>query len=150
MDFIIRKGQEADLPLVIKLIQEHAVYEKYPEAMEVTIESMREQGFGEKPYYGFEVAEQDGKIIGLALYYYSYSSWKGKKFFLEDLIVTETERGKKIGKALFERCLKLAKEGGFKSMVWQVSNWNEPAINFYKKYKADFNREWSDCSLEIV
>ena len=91
----------------------------------------------------------EGIIIGIALYYYSYSSWKGKKFFLEDLIVTQAERGRKVGEALFDRCLELAKEQGYNFMVWQVSEWNDPAINFYKKYGTEFSTEWLDCSVEI-
>ncbi len=149
MEFIVRKGEERDLPAVLELIKEHAVYEKSPDAVATTVEKMRTEGFSDNPYYGIEVAEKDGGIIGIALYYYSYSSWKGKKFFLEDLMVTEAERGRRVGKALFDRCLELAKEQGFNYMVWQVSEWNEPSINFYKKYGTEFSTEWMDCSLEV-
>jgi GNAT superfamily N-acetyltransferase len=148
MEFIIRRGEEKDLPAVLELIKELAEYEKMPEEVANTVDMMREHGFGEKPIFGFEVAEKKGKIIGTAIYYTKYSTWKGKKFFLEDLIVTEAERGNKVGKALFERCLQLTKEGGFHSLVWQVLDWNEPAINFYKKYQTEFDSEWIDCSLQ--
>jgi GNAT superfamily N-acetyltransferase len=149
MDFIIRKGAEKDLPEVLELIKELAVYEKMPEKVENTVEMMKEQGFGRDPIFAFEVAEKDGVLIGIAIYYTKYSTWKGKKFYLEDLIVTESARGKKVGKALFERCLELTKEGGFHSMLWQVIDWNEPAINFYKKYNTEFTTVWIDCSLDV-
>lgn len=149
MDFIIRKGEEKDLPQVLELIKELAEYEKMPEKVENTVELMKEEGFGSNPVFGFEVAEKEGVIVGSAIYYTKYSTWKGKKFYLEDLIVTESERGKKVGKALFEKCLELTKEGGFHSMLWQVIDWNEPAINFYKKYNTEFSTEWVDCSLDV-
>ena len=148
MDFIIRKGEEKDLPEVLALVKELAEYEKMPEKVDNTVEMMKEHGFGREPIFGFEVAEKEGRIIGTAIYYTKYSTWKGKKFYLEDLIVTESARGKKVGKALFEKCLELTKEGGFHSMLWQVIDWNEPAINFYKKYQTEFSTEWIDCSLD--
>ena len=148
MDFIIRKGEEKDLPQVLVLIKELAEYEKMPEKVDNTVEMMKEHGFGSNPIFGFEVAEKDGRIVGTAIYYTKYSTWKGKKFYLEDLIVTESERGKKVGKALFEKCLELTKKGGFHSMLWQVIDWNEPAINFYKKYDTEFSTVWIDCSLD--
>ena len=148
MEFIIRKGEEKDLPAVLALVKELAAYEKMPEKVENTVEMMKEHGFGHNPIFGFLVAEKEGSIIGTAIYYTKYSTWKGKKFYLEDLIVTESERGKKVGKALFEKCLELTKGGGFHSMLWQVIDWNEPAINFYKKYQTEFSTEWIDCSLD--
>ena len=148
MDFIIRKGEEKDLPEVLELIKELAAFEKMPEKVDNTVELMKEEGFGKDPLFGFQVAERDDKVIGAAIYFTKYSTWKGKKFYLEDLIVTESERGKKVGKALFEKCLELTKEGGFHSMLWQVIDWNSPAIKFYKKYNTEFTKEWIDCSLE--
>ena len=149
MEFIIRKGKEEDLPQVLDLIKELAEYEKMPEEVDNTVERMLEDGFGKTPIFGFEVAEKAGKVIGCAIYYIKYSTWKGKKFYLEDLIVTEAERGNKVGKALFERCLELTREAGAYSMLWQVIDWNEPAINFYKKYNTEFTAVWIDCSLEV-
>ena len=148
MDFIIRKGEEKDLPEVLELIKELAAYEKMPDKVDNTVELMKEEGFGKNPLFGFQVAERGDKVIGVAIYFTKYSTWKGKKFYLEDLIVTESERGKKVGKALFEKCLELTKEGGFHSILWQVIDWNDPAINFYKKYDTEFTKEWIDCSLE--
>ena len=147
MEVIIRKGERKDLPEVLELIKELALYEKAPEEVINTVAIMEEQGFGGNPIFGFEVAEKEGKVIGTAIYYTKYSTWKGKKFYLEDLIITESERGRNVGKALFDRCLELTKEGGFHSLVWQVLDWNEPAINFYKKYNTEFDSEWIDCSL---
>ena len=147
MEYSIRKGEEHDLPEVLALIKELAVYEKYPDHVENTVEQLREDGFGPNPSYGLEVAEKEGKVVGVALYYTRYSTWKGRKLYLEDLIVTETERGSGIGKALFDRLIKITKEENYHSMVWQVLDWNEPAINFYKKYKVEFDGEWLDCSL---
>lgn len=149
MEFIIRKGEEKDLPQVLDLIKELAEYEKMPEEVDNTVELMREHGFGKEPIFGLEVAEKAGKVIGCAIYYTKYSTWKGRKFYLEDLIVTESARGNKVGKALFERCLGLAKEAGAHSMLWQVIDWNEPAINFYKKYDTEFTSVWIDCSLDV-
>lgn len=148
MDFIIRKGEEKDLPEVLELIKELAAYEKMPDKVDNTVELMKEEGFGKNPLFGFQVAEGGDKVIGVAIYFTKYSTWKGKKFYLEDLIVTESERDKKVGKALFEKCLELTKEGGFHSILWQVIDWNDPAINFYKKYDTEFTKEWIDCSLE--
>jgi GNAT superfamily N-acetyltransferase len=148
MDFIVRTGEERDLPEVLELIRELAMYEKAPNEVENTVDQMREQGFGVNPVFDFLVAEKEGKVIGTAIYFTKYSTWKGKKLYLEDLIVTESERGRQVGKALFEECLKLTKEGGFYSMMWSVLDWNEPAINFYKKYNTEFSEEWIDCSLK--
>ena len=149
MEFIIRKGEERDLPEVLDLIKELAEYEKMPDQVDNTVEMMREHGFGKNPIFDFEIAEKAGKIIGCAIYYTKYSTWKGKKLYLEDLIVTESERGKMVGKALFEKCLKITKDGGYHSMLWQVIDWNEPAINFYKKYDTEFTSVWIDCSVDV-
>jgi GNAT superfamily N-acetyltransferase len=147
MEYIIRKGEERDLPEVLGLIKELAAYEKYPDHVEITVEQLKEDGFGDNPSYGLEVAEKGGKVVGIALYYTRYSTWKGRKLYLEDLVVTEEERGSGIGKALFDRCIELTREGEYHSLVWQVLDWNEPAINFYRKYNAQFDGEWLDCSI---
>ncbi|MEN8251200.1 MAG: GNAT family N-acetyltransferase, partial [Bacteroidota bacterium] len=146
MSLAVRKGVEQDLPEILELIKELATYERAPQEVENTVDLMREHGFGEVPIFGFEVAEKDNKIIGTAIYYTKYSTWKGKKLHLEDLIITESERGQKAGKALFERCLEIAKEQKCYALEWQVLDWNEPAINFYKRYQSEFDPEWIDCS----
>jgi GNAT superfamily N-acetyltransferase len=109
---------------------------------------MEEDGFGNNPIFGFFVAEQNNKIVGLSLYYYRYSTWKGKRLYLEDIIVTEKERGNGLGKLLFERTMQFSLEENCTGMMWQVLDWNEPAINFYKKYNSKFDGEWLNAHLE--
>lgn len=143
----IRKGIINDIPAALGLVKELAIYEKAPQEVEVTIEQMNEWGFGKDKLFEFFVAEKEGKIIGIALYYFKYSTWKGKCLFLEDIIVTESERKNGYGKLLFEAVAKVAKELKVKRMEWQVLDWNNPAINFYKKYEANFDDEWLNCKL---
>jgi GNAT superfamily N-acetyltransferase len=95
------------------------------------------------------VAEADGEIKGFALYYIRYSTWKGQRMYLEDILVTESFRGKGLGKLLFDRLIEEAKEKNFSGIVWQVLEWNEPAINFYKKYNSSFDPEWVNCSIAV-
>lgn len=146
---IIRQGKKEDLPAALELIKELAVYEKEPDAVTNTLAMMEADGYGPKPIYDYIVAEENGKIVGLSMYYFRYSTWKGKKLHLEDLIVTQSKRGSGIGKLLFERTIEIAKETDCKAMMWQVLDWNEPAINFYKKYDPHFERGWIDCSLNF-
>ncbi len=147
----IRKGKKEDIPCVLELIKELAKYEKAEGQVENTVEMMEKDGFGENPIYGFFVAESDkGNIIGISLYYYRYSTWKGKRLYLEDIVVTENERGKGIGKLLFDRTIAHGKEENCTGMMWQVLDWNEPAINFYSKYyQARLDSEWINCSIEL-
>ena len=111
------------------------------------MEHFIESGFGEKPVWWAFVAEEEGFIYGFALYYIRYSTWKGQAMYLEDIVVTEKARGKGIGKLLFDRLIEESREKGFIRMEWQVLEWNEPAINFYKKYKAEFDGEWLNGSI---
>lgn len=145
----IRKGKKSDLPQVLELIRELARYEKAEHEVTNTLEAMERDGFGKNPIYDFLVAEEKGKIFGLSLYYYRYSTWKGKRLYLEDLIVTESKRGLGIGKKLFDQTMDVAKEKLCTGMLWQVLDWNDPAINFYKKYKTDFDGEWINCSINF-
>ena len=146
----IRSGKKGDLPSVLELIRELAEFERAPKEVENTVEMLEEDGFGENPVYGFYVAVKEGRIVGLSLFYYRYSTWKGKKLYLEDIIVTERERGQGIGGLLFERTVQRAKEDGCRGMSWQVLEWNEPAIRFYeKKYGASFDPEWINCSIQF-
>lgn len=143
----IRQGKKEDLPHVLNLVKELAIYEKAPNEVEVTIAQMEEWGFGADKQFDFFVAEKDNKIVGTAIYYYKYSTWKGKCLFLEDIIVTESERKNGFGKLLFDAVVQVAKKDKVKRMEWQVLEWNEPAIKFYKKTNTVFDDEWVNCKL---
>ncbi|MET3732822.1 GNAT family N-acetyltransferase [Moheibacter stercoris] len=147
--YTIRTAKKEDCEQLLGLIKELAIYEKEPDAVTVSLEHFRESGFGEKPVWGAFVAEVEGKIVGMSLYYIRYSTWKGQRLYLEDLIVTESFRGQGLGKELFEKTIEFGKEKGYSGMMWQVLDWNEPAINFYKKYQAKFDNEWVNCSIEF-
>jgi GNAT superfamily N-acetyltransferase len=149
MDTMIRRAVAADCARLLELIKELALYEKAPEEVTVTLEHFTESGFGQNPVWWAFVAEVDGEIKGFALYYIRYSTWKGQRMYLEDILVTESYRGKGLGKLLFDRLIEEAKEKKLSGIVWQVLEWNEPAINFYKKYDADFGFEWVNCSITI-
>ncbi len=144
----IRKGKREDLPRALELIKELAEFERAAHEVSNTVSKMEEDGFGINPVYGFFVAEEDGVIQGISLYYYRYSTWKGKRLYLEDIVVTESQRGKGMGKMLFDTTMKLALDEGCTGMMWQVLEWNKPAIDFYKKYNARLDGEWINCSLE--
>lgn len=144
---MVRKGKKEDLPQVLGLIQELADYENASDSVLNTVEMMQEDGFGPKPVFDFFVADQNSSILGAAIYYYRYSTWKGRWLYLEDLVVTESQRGKGIGKLLFEECVEKAKLEKCTGMSWQVLDWNDPAINFYKKYPTTFDGEWLNCAF---
>jgi GNAT superfamily N-acetyltransferase len=149
MQINIRRATIEDCPSMLGLIQELAVYEKAPNEVTVTLSHFEQSGFGEKPVWWAFVAEVDNTIVGFALYYIRYSTWKGQCIYLEDFIVTENMRGKGIGKLLFDQIVQETKDKGFSRMVWQVLEWNEPAINFYKKYKANLDPEWINGILDV-
>lgn len=143
----IRQGVKQDLPQVLELIRELAEYEKALDAVTVTIEDLEKDGFGDHPHYWFIVAEDNDKVIGISFYFIRYSTWKGKFLFLEDFVVKESYRGKGVGALLFEKTIKIALEMKAKGMIWQVLDWNEPAINFYKKYNAQIDDQWLNGKL---
>lgn len=145
----IRKAVAADCPRLLELVQELAEYEKAPQEVTVTLEHFVESGFGTNPVWWAFVAEVDGQVQGFALYYIRYSTWKGQRMYLEDILVTESMRGKGLGKLLFDQLIVEAKERKLNGIVWQVLEWNEPAINFYKKYDAAFDPEWVNCSIMV-
>lgn len=143
----IRKGTKTDLPQALELIRELALYEKAPEQVDNSVERMEEDGFGEKPVFEFFVADDGGYIKGIAIYYYRYSTWKGKSIYLEDLVVRESERGAGIGKLLLDAIVMEAKITDSRQVTWQVLDWNEPAIRFYEKLGAELDGEWINCRL---
>ncbi|WP_288879053.1 GNAT family N-acetyltransferase [Pedobacter panaciterrae] len=147
MSITIRVAEREDCPRLLELINELALYEKAPEEVTVTIDEFMDAGFGENKVWKAFVAEDNNKIIGFALYYTRYSTWKGCRLYLEDFIVTEEYRGKGAGKLLFETVIQEAKDKNYNGMVWQVLDWNEPAINFYKKYAADIEAGWLNASF---
>jgi GNAT superfamily N-acetyltransferase len=150
MGIKIRKAKKEDCPSMMKLIHELAVYEKAPDEVTVSFDHFVESGFGKNPVWWAFVAETENKIVGFALYYIRYSTWKGQRMYLEDILVNEPWRGKGIGKLLFDQLIEEAKEKQLSGMMWQVLEWNEPAINFYKKYKGvNFDTEWMNGSLTI-
>lgn len=145
----IRNVRREDCPRLLELIRELAVYEKAPDEVTVTLEQFTDAGFGESPVWKAFAAVDGDQIIGFALYYIRYSTWKGCRLYLEDLLVTESYRGRGIGKLLFDKLLEEAREKNYNGMVWQVLEWNEPAINFYKKYGASFDPEWWNASISF-
>jgi len=147
MQINLRVAVKEDCPRLLDLVHELALFERAPEEVTVTLEEFKNAGFGEKPVWKTFVAEVDGVIVGFALYYIRYSTWKGCRMYLEDLIVTESWRGKGVGKLLFDRLIVEAREMGFNGMSWQVLDWNEPAIKFYKKYEAALDGAWINGSL---
>lgn len=147
MDYTIRTATKEDMPAVLGLIKELAVFEKEPDAVEVTIEDLQQDGFGEHPAFHCFVAEVDSKIEGIALIYNRYSTWKGKAIHLEDLIVSQAMRGSGLGTALLDEVIKYAHALGVKRVNWEVLDWNEPAITFYENKGANVMREWDVVHL---
>lgn len=143
MTIKIRQGRKSDLAQVLTLIKELALYEKAPGEVSLTLATFEKDFAAMHPLFHFFVAENPrNKIVGIALYYYGYSTWKGKRMYLDDIIVTGKMRGKGIGKLLFDRLISVAKKEKVQQIMWQVLEWNEPAINFYKKYHAILDPGW--------
>lgn len=148
-EIVIRRAVKEDCPRILELIRELALFERAPEEVTVTLEHFEKSGFGEDPVWWALVAETEGEVHAFALYYIRYSTWKGQRMYLEDLLVTEKMRGKGIGQLLFDELFKEAREKQLNGIVWQVLEWNEPAIKFYKKLNASFDSEWVNCSVEV-
>jgi len=143
----LRVAKKEDCPRLMELINELAHFERAPQEVTVTLNEFIEAGFGNKPVWKAFVAEADGVIIGMALYYIRYSTWKGQRLYLEDLVVTEAWRSKGAGRLLFNRIIQEAHEMGFNGMTWQVLDWNEPAIKFYNQYEAGIEAGWLNAAL---
>lgn len=154
---VIRKAQAEDCPQMLDLIRELAVYERQPDQVTVSMDEFVTSGFGPNPVWEAFVAEEitaggehpELRLVGLSLFYIRYSTWKGRRLYLEDIIVTEAMRGQGIGKDLFEQTIQVCRERGYNGMVWQALDWNEPALNFYRKYDANFDPEWINITLEM-
>lgn len=142
-----RLGKIEDIPAVFELVKELAIYEKALSQVTNSAEKMKKDY--EANLYNFFVAEVNSKIIGLSLYYYRYSTWKGKRLYLEDIIVTEDMRGNGIGKILFDSTVQEAKDSHCSGMMWQVLDWNTSAVGFYRKYGTNFDNEWINCNLDF-
>ena len=149
MSIHIRRAKKEDCPRLLELVKELALYEKAPDEVTVTLSHFEESGFGSQPVWWAFVAEENNTILGFALYYIRYSTWKGQRMYLEDIIVTEAARGQGIGKMLMDELIIEAREKKLNGIVWQVLEWNEPAIRFYKKYQASFDAEWVNCSIAV-
>lgn len=143
----IRRAVREDCPRLLELIRELAEYERAPQEVTVTLDHFIESGFGPRPVWWAFVVAVDGRVEGFALWYIRYSTWKGQRLYLEDLIITQGMRGRGLGKLLFDRLIQEMREQNYSGMVWQVLDWNEPAINFYKKYQATFDAGWINCSV---
>ena len=151
MNINIRKAIQEDCKRILELVTELAVYEKEPNAVTVEFDHFVESGFGNNPVWWAFVAEINGNVEGFALYYIRYSTWKGKRMYLEDLLVTEELRGFGAGKLLFNQLIEEAKAKKLSGIAWQVLDWNEPAINFYEKLgNVSFDNGWVNCSIEIT
>ncbi len=161
MEVILRPAEPRDVPAMLALVKELAIFEREPDAVTVTVEEMRDAGFGPKPVWFGWIAEEPGDgphnrqqttgngILGIAICYERYSTWKGRRLYLEDIVVTESARGHRIGEKLFKQCAAYAVEQNYKGMLWQVLDWNTGAIRFYDRFGASFSDEWRNGSLEM-
>ena len=147
--YIIRKAVKEDCVQMLDLVHELALFEKAPQEVTVTLAHFEESGFGKNPVWWGFVAEADNKIVAIAIYYIRYSTWKGQTMYLEDIVVTEAYRRFGIGQKLMDLLKQEAKEKNLPLMQWQVLEWNEPAIRFYKKNNAELDPEWVNCRLRI-
>ncbi|WP_330442247.1 GNAT family N-acetyltransferase [Flavobacterium sp. C4GT6] len=145
---VIRKGKKEDMPAALELIKELAVFENEPDAVVVTVDELERDGFGSNPLFKTFVAEKDNEIIGMALFYYRYSTWKGKTIHLEDLIVKEAYRGTGAGSALYKEVIKFGKQEGVRRIEWAVLNWNQHAIDFYERSGATVFQDWLTVQMD--
>lgn len=144
----IRKGEKKDMKVVLDLIRELAVFEKEPDAVVITVADLERDGFGDNPLFHTFVAEVNNEIVGMALYYNRYSTWKGKTIHLEDLIVKEKMRGTGVGFALYAKIMEQGKAENVRRVEWNVLDWNTPAIDFYKKSGAKVLEDWRVAHMD--
>lgn len=149
MSILIRPAQREDGPRMMDLIRELAEYEKASEQVTVSMEEFIDAGFGENPVWAALLAETEGQIVGMSLYYTRYSTWKGRQLYLEDIVVTQKMRGKGYGKLLLDHTIAFAKQRGYSGITWQVLDWNQSAIDFYKKYNTKFEEEWINVKVNF-
>jgi len=147
MTTTIRRATLADCPRMMELIRELAVYERAPHQVTVSMEHFEQSGFGPHPVWWALVAEENGVVQGFALYYIRYSTWKGQRMYLEDILVTDKQRGRGLGALLMNALIEEAKNKGFNGITWQVLEWNEPAFNFYRKFNATLDPEWVNATI---
>ncbi len=145
----VRRATKTDCPRMLELINELAVFERAPHEVTVTLAHFAESGFGTNPVWWAFVAEEAGIVIGFALYYIRYSTWKGQRMYLEDILVTEQHRGRNAGRLLMDQLITEAREKNLSGITWQVLDWNTPAIKFYEKYTSKFDGEWVNVSMDI-
>ena len=145
----LRRATREDIPSIFELVKELALFEKAPEEVTATLADYEVNGFGENPLFGAYLAFYQGKLAGFALWYFRFSTWKGKRLYLEDLYVKDEFRGLGIGKQLIEICFEEAKNTKCTGMMWQVLDWNTPAIEFYKQYDAKFDGEWINVNVNL-
>lgn len=148
MNFNIREGKITDMPSVLELIKELAHFEKEAEAVEISVADLEKDGFGKSPLFKTFVAEMDGEIVGMALFYPRYSTWKGPTIHLEDLIVKKSKRGMNIGSELYKKVMAFGRKLGVKRIEWVVLDWNTPAIEFYKKTGAQVFNDWQTVQMD--
>lgn len=148
MEFITRPAVKADMPQVLELIKELAAFEKEPDAVITSVHTLENEGFGEHPLFHCFVAERNGRIEGMALVYYRFSTWKGRTLHLEDLIVREAKRGTGMGSALFRKVIEYAREQQVKRTEWVVLDWNQHAIDFYERCGAEILKDWYTVQMD--
>jgi GNAT superfamily N-acetyltransferase len=149
MEIKIRKAVKEDCSRILELVKQLAAFERAQKEVSVSLEHFELSGFGYKPIWWAFVVEVDGEVQGFALYYIRFSTWKGQRMYLEDFYVTDDMRRKGLGKLLFEKLIQEAKRRKLNGIQWQVLEWNESAINFYKKYKTAFDSEWINCAISV-
>jgi len=147
--YVLRRAEKSDIPLIFSLVKELAIFEKAPHEVTATEADYVENGFNENPLFDCFLIFEGNELAGFALWYYRFSTWKGKRFYLEDLYIKDEYRGKGYGKVLIEACIMEAKRTGASGMMWQVLDWNTAAITFYERYGVRFDGEWINVNLDL-